>query len=137
MLTTLKAPVTLRDGRSYMLTQLCSRDMMAVVKAAKQRRFAAIVGAIPETCSAEDRKAIFAMAKDEMDKLNVEDESVWSDLDNLALILYFALRKEQPNITIGDVTEMLDDDDNLKVLVEALNGLSTDGKVGTEKSEKK
>lgn len=114
-------PVTLENGDIYLVSPLTARDFTTIFKKIKQERLSTILEAIPKSLPAKQREEIIKVSLQEMDAVDVQKESVWTDVEVLKLACWLALRKKHPELTSAQSEKLLQDENNLLKVLEVLN----------------
>lgn len=114
-------PVTLENGDVYLISPLTARDLMTIFKKAKQERLSSILDAIPKSLPSRQREAIIKVALQEMDAVDIQQNSIWTDVEVLKLACWLSLRKKHPNLTSAQSEKILQNEKDFQNIVDALN----------------
>ena len=114
-------PVTLGNGDVYLVSPLTARDFTTIFKKIKQERLSSILEAIPRSLPAKQREEIIKVSLQEMDAIDVQKESVWTDVEVLKLACWLGLRKKHPDLTSAQSEKLLQDENNMLKILEVLN----------------
>lgn len=116
------SPVRLSDGNIVILSPLTAQDVTSVLQFARQRELRNMLSAIPPEADVKTRKMMTQTAFEESRNFDVNDTSLWEDMEVLKMVLYFSLRHNHADMTVEKVSKLMENQEDWALMMAALNG---------------
>lgn len=137
-------PVKLHTGEVVIASPLSQRDLITIVKKIRATRLKESIEAIPRDLPENLFKDLYREAVREANHIDIEEAMNNSldmaDVEIVTTIITLSLRKNQPNFTSGKIDEIIDNNNDLNAIMNAINSseeVVTDETSAVEDDKKK